>query len=188
MGLVIHMTSEATSMTSASTRRHVLGGLSVLAAASAGAPAAAAPSILTKDAVMAVLLTWFHGTNEHVPVEQLETLLAPDVEMHYPNQSGVIVGLPGFRQWYAGVLAQFFDETHVVETADIAIDGDHAVADLTVRWETRSWKVGAARSEYHAYLSHQKIRVGRLGDARVVITSKNVSPLEPTAPLYGVGS
>ncbi len=105
-----------------------------------------------------------------------------------PNQSGVVVGLPGFREWYAGVPAQFFDETHVVETADIALSGDHAVADLTVRWETRSWKAGSARSEYHAYLSHQKICVARRGDGRVVITSKIVSPLGPTAPLYGVGS
>ena len=171
------------------TRRYVLGGgLGVLAATAAGTPPAAAQSVLTKDAVLAVLLTWFHGTNEHVPVEQLDVLLAPDVEMHYPNQSDAVVGLPGFREWYAGVLAQFFDETHVVETADIAISGDHAVADLTVRWETRSWKVGSARSEYHAYLSHQKIGLSRHGDGRVVITSKIVGPLEPTAPLYGTGS
>jgi hypothetical protein len=138
--------------------------------------------------VLTVLLTWFHGTNEHLPVEQLEMLLAPDVEMHYPTQSGVVVGLPGFREWYAGVLAQFFDETHVVEAADIAVSGDHAVADITVRWETRSWKVGSAHSEYHAFLSQQKIGLSRLGDGRVVITSKIVSPLTPTAPLYGVGS
>ena len=175
-------------MNSETTRRHVLGGLSAVAASAAGAPPAAAQSVLTKDMVMTVLLTWFHGTNEHVPVEQLEMLLAPDVEMHYPTKLGVVVGLPGFREWYAGVLAQFFDETHVVETADIAINGDHAVADLTVRWETRSWKVGSAHSEYHAYLSHQKIGVSRLGDGRVVITSKIVSPLAPTAPLYGIGS
>ena len=160
-----------------------------MAASAAGTTSQAAEqSVLTKDMVLTVLRTWFHGTNEHVPVERLETLLASDVEMHYPTQSGVVVGLPGFREWYAGVLAQFFDETHVVETADIAISGDHAVANLTVRWETRSWKVGSAHSEYHAYLSHQKIGLGRLGDGRVVITSKIVSPLEPTAPFYGMGS
>jgi hypothetical protein len=188
MGLVMTMADEATPMSPGSTRRYVLGGLSAVAATAAGTPPAAAQSVLTKDTVMAVLRTWFHGTNEHVPVDQLEILLAPDVEMHYPNRAGVIVGLPGFREWYAGVLAQFFDETHVVESADIAVTGDSAVADLMVRWETRSWKAGSARSEYHAYLSHQKIGLSRNGAGRVVITSKIVGPLEPTAPLYGIGS
>ena len=95
-------------------------------------------SKLTEDMVRNVILTWYHGTNNHRPVEQLEVLLAPDVEMYYPNRSEPFVGRQAFRDWYADVLARFFDETHIVESWQITIDGAQAMAVVVVRWETRS--------------------------------------------------
>jgi hypothetical protein len=146
------------------------------------------PARLTEDMVRNIILTWYHGTNEHLPVEQVELLLAPDVEMRYPNRPEPFVGREAFRTWYADVLATYFDETHVVESWQIAIEGAQATATVVVRWETRSWQAGAARSEYRAYLSRQRFRIARREDGGVEITAKIAETFEGTAPLYQVGT
>ena len=177
----------------ATARRQVLGGLGATMAAVGGAalaaetPARAEGPALTEGTVLTALRTWYHGTNEHLPVEQIEALLAADVEMRYPNKPTPLTGRQAFRAWYAEALASFFDETHVIEKAAVSIDGDRAVADLIVRWESRSWTVGAARSQYRAYLTQQRVELARRDDGRVEITRKVAGPLQATAPLYAVG-
>ena len=143
---------------------------------------------LTDDIVRNVILTWYQGTNDHRPVEQIEALLASDVEMRYPNRPDPFVGRQAFRDWYADVLTKYFDETHLVESWDIAIEGVLATATVVVRWETRAWEVGAARSTYRAYLSRQRFRLARRENGRVEITAKIAESFEPTAPLHGVGA
>lgn len=143
---------------------------------------------LTDDMVRNVILTWYHGTNEHLPVEQLEPLLAFDVEMRYPNRPEPFVGRQAFRDWYADVLSKYFDETHIVELWDITIGRNQAVAVVVVRWEARSWEVGAVRSNYRAYLSRQRFRFANRENGGCEITAKIVETFEPTSPLYGVGA
>lgn len=143
---------------------------------------------LTEEAVRNVVLTWYHGTNEHLPVEQIEVLLSPNVEMRYPNRPEPFFGREAFRTWYADVLSRYFDETHVVESWDVTVEGAEATAVVVVRWETRQWEVGAARSEYRAYLSRQRFRVVRHDDGRVEIEAKIVETFGPTTPVYGIGN
>lgn len=141
---------------------------------------------LTETQVKNTILGWYHGTNEHVPVAQLEQMLADDVRMSYPNSPEPIIGIPAFRKWYADVLHKYFDETHAVEWWDIDVDGDTAQARVIVRWETRSLPIGDRVSQYAAFLSGQRFVVSRYPDsARVVIREKHVETFEPTAPIYG---
>lgn len=143
---------------------------------------------LTEEMVRKVVLTWYSGTNEHRPVEDLTVLLADDVEMRYPNTPDTFTGHDAFKRWYADVLGRFFDETHEVQSFDITLDGNSATALVVVRWEWRSWTVGAARSVYQAVLSRQRIEVGRSPkDGRVLIRKKIVETFEKTAPIFGVG-
>jgi hypothetical protein len=65
------------------------------------------PSQLTDAAVRNVIVTWYHGTNEHLPVEELKLLLTPDVEMSYPNSPTPIAARQASRDWYADVLAKY---------------------------------------------------------------------------------
>jgi hypothetical protein len=143
---------------------------------------------LTEGMVRNIIMTWYHGTNEHSPVESLLMLLAGDVEMSYPNHPTPFIGLQAFRDWYGDVLQRYFDETHEIQSIDIALNGPRADATVVVRWEARSWTVGAARSEYRAHLSRQRFRIVRRDDGRAAITAKIVETFEPTAPLYGVGA
>ena len=144
---------------------------------------------LTEAMVRNVVLTWYSSTNEHRPVEEFEPLLAEDVEMRYPNTPEAFTGRAAFRKWYADVLQVYFDETHEVQSWDIQIDGHRAVAIVTVRWEARSWPVGAARSKYAASLSRQRFEIERApADGRVYIRKKIAETFERTAPIFGVGA
>jgi hypothetical protein len=135
------------------------------------------------------VLTWYASTNDHRPVADFEMLLSEDVEMRYPNKEEPFTGRAAFRKWYDEVLKIFFDETHEVESWDIKIDGNRAVAVVIVRWEARAWPVGAARSQYQASLSRQRFEIERApGDGRVYIQKKIAETFEKTAPLYGVGA
>lgn len=150
--------------------------------------AGAAPR-LTEDMVRNTILTWYHGTNEHLPVEQIEPLLAPDVQMVYPNRPEPFLGRQAFRDWYADVLTKYFDETHAVESwKEVAIEDSQATAVVVVRWEARSWELGTARSEYRAHLSRQRFHLARRDDGRVEITAKIVESFDATVPIYGVGA
>jgi hypothetical protein len=145
-------------------------------------------STLDARAVQNVILTWYHGTNEHLPVEQLQRLLSADVEMRYPNRNEPFVGHEAFHAWYADVLSRYFDETHIVESWDIDTHVDQATAVVIVRWETRAWEPGAARSTYRAYLSRQRFKLVRREDGVVHITAKIVETFDPTTPIYGAGA
>ncbi len=162
----------------------------LLAILAAAIPALAQPPPpLTVDMVKNVILTWYGGTNEHRPVEDLLALLADDVEMRYPNRAEPFTGKATFKDWYADVLSKFFDETHQIESCEIKIDGNRATAALTVRWERRSWPTGAARSRYEASLTQQHFEIARdPASGRVLIRKKIVSNFEPTAPIFGVGN
>jgi hypothetical protein len=146
------------------------------------------PSQLTDAAVRNVILTWYHGTNAHLPVEELDLLLTPDVEMSYPNRSSPFTGRQAFRDWYADVLTKYFDETHLVESLDIVIAGSQATATVVVRWERREWQTGAARSEYGAFLSRQLFTVVLLENGQVMIQAKHVETFTPTAPVFDIGT
>jgi hypothetical protein len=144
---------------------------------------------LTESMVRNVVLTWYASTNEHRPVEEFEVLLSEDVEMRYPNKKEPFTGRAAFREWYADVLRIYFDETHEVESWDIKLDGNRAVAVVTVRWEARSWPVGSARSKYEASLSRQRFEIERAAeDGRVYIRKKIAETFERTAPIFGVGA
>ena len=148
--------------------------------------AAGAPPVLSETMIRNLITNWYRGTNDHVPVEELERMLADDVTMKYPNSEDAFTGIPAFRDWYTGVLGKYFDETHVVEKWDISIDGDRAEVGVVVRWECRSWQVGQALSTYAAYLSRQRFRIERSPeDGRVMIREKLAETFEPTAAVYG---
>jgi hypothetical protein len=143
---------------------------------------------LTDSMVRNVVLTWYHGTNEHMPVERIEVLLAPNVEMSYPNRPDPFIGRQAFRDWYADVLAKYFDESHTVESWDISIEGAQATVVVIVRWERRAWEIGTARSDYRAFLSRQRFSVALLESGQVEITAKRAETFEPTSPVYAVGA
>jgi hypothetical protein len=144
----------------------------------------AASRSLDSQLVQEVIQTWYSATNDHLPVEQVEMLLSPGVEMRYPNRDAPFIGRAAFREWYADVLSRFFDETHIVESWDIDVQEAEATAVVVVRWETRSWEKGAARSRYDAYLSRQRFRLVRCEDGVVRIASKIAETFETTAPLH----
>lgn len=146
------------------------------------------PPPLTPDMARHVVLTWYAGTNDHKPVEQLLMLLADDVEMRYPNRDQAFTGKGAFREWYADVLGQYFDETHQVEAWDIQVEGPKARVKVVVRWERRSWKPREARSRYEASLSKQSLELVRSPDGRLLIHKKIVETFEPTAPIFAVGA
>jgi hypothetical protein len=144
---------------------------------------------LTDKMVRNLVLTWYSGTNEHRPIEELETLLSEDVGMRYPNKKEPMIGRAAFREWYDNVLNLYFDETHEVESWDIKLDGNRAVAVVIVRWENRSWSARAARGKYEAFLSRQRFEIDRSAeDGRVYIRKKIVETFERTSPIYGVGA
>jgi hypothetical protein len=141
---------------------------------------------LVDSMVRNLILTWYDGTNEHRPVEELLAILSDEVEMLYLNQEHPFVGHAKFREWYADVLLKYFDETHEVEAWSISVDGARATARVTTRWEARSWIPGEAYSRYEAYLTFQVFEIERrVKDGRVVITKKFVERAERTAPIHG---
>jgi len=144
------------------------------------------PPPLSEDMVKNVILTWYQGTNDHHPVEELLVLLDDNVEMRYPNRPEPFTGKEAFKAWYADVLAKYFDETHHVEACEITTDGNSASANVVVRWERRSWEPGAAKSLYAASLSRQHFEFARdPATGRVTIRKKIVETFEPTAPIFG---
>lgn len=135
-----------------------------------------------------IILTWYSSTNDHRPIQELVTMLSEKVEMRYPNSPEPVMGHEGFRKWYEDVLGKYFDETHKVESWKISMENLTAVAEVTVRWECRSWKVGRARSSYKAYLSKQYFEIERIPDTgAALITKKIVKTFDRTTPLYGIG-
>jgi hypothetical protein len=154
--------------------------------AAAPADAAVAPPALSERMVRNLITNWYHSMNDHVPVEDMTKMLADDVQMTYPEVGHPFVGIPAFRDWYAGVVSKYFDQTHQVEKWDIHIDGDLADVALVVRWEHRSWVSGEATSTYAANLSHQRLRIERSPeDGRVLIREKHAIRFEPTSAVYG---
>ena len=155
---------------------------------SKGGKFAVCDSVLTDAMVRNVILTWYSSTNEHRPVADLEIMLAEDVHMSYPDRSESITGRAAFREWYAGVLKVYFDEVHEVESWDVKVEENRAVATVIVRWEARSWLEGVARSKYEAFISRQCFEIERSAeDGRAYIRKKNVETFEKTAPLFGIG-
>ncbi len=134
-----------------------------------------------------VILTWYSSTNEHLPVEEFESLLAEDVEMLYPDTKEPLKGKAAFRSWYGDVLKKYFDETHEVDSWDIKIADNKAFVTVFGRWEFRSWVTGEARSKYSAILTRQRFEITRsMENGRVTIDKKIVETFEKTAPIYGV--
>lgn len=147
---------------------------------------APAPAALTESMVRNLVTNWYRGTTDHVPVAELEIMLADDVTMKYPGSEEPFTGIAAFRNWYADVLEKYFDETHAVERWDISIDDGRADVVVVVRWERRSWRTGDALSSYAAYLSRQRFRIERSPeDGRVFIREKHAETFEPTAAVYG---
>ena len=145
--------------------------------------------VFDEEMIRRIVLTWYASTNEHRPVEEFETMLSENVEMRYPNKPEPVIGRNAFRSWYANVLQLYFDETHEVESWKVSIDGTSAVAEVIVRWEYRSWQVGAARSKYDAYLSRQRFDMEQNRDSGATfITRKTVLTFDRTTPLYGIGA
>ena len=140
---------------------------------------------LTEQAVNNIVHQWYQGTNDHIPVEELELLLSEDVKMTYPNTKDTLVGKQAFREWYADVLSKYFDETHVVESSEINIKDNTATAHVLVRWETRAWEKGQAKSTYRAYLSNQRFIIRKDASGKTLITEKHALSFDETAPLYG---
>jgi hypothetical protein len=154
--------------------------------ATAAAAAAQQPPPLDEAMIRNVILTWYTGTNDHHPVEELLPLLADDVEMRYPNRPEPFTGKDAFKEWYADVLKTYFDETHHIEACQIKVDGNTATASVIVRWERRTWENGAAKSQYAASLSYQTIAFARdPATGRITIRKKSVDKFEPTAPIFG---
>ena len=147
------------------------------------------PASLNESMIRNLVLTWYSGTNEHRPVDELLAMLSDDVEMRYPNRAEPFKGKDSFRAWYADVLVKYFDETHYLESCVIKTDGNSATAAVTVRWERRTWAPGTARSRYEASLSNQRFEFSRdPATGRVVICKKIVDTFEPTAPIFGVAN
>jgi glyoxylase I family protein len=141
---------------------------------------------LDEDSVRRLVLAWYAGTNAHRPVEELTAMLTKDVEMRYPDSPEPLFGHDAFRTWYANVLRLYFDETHTVENWNINVADNQATITVVVRWERRSWTVGAERSDYSAYLSRQRFEIHRFPDTgAVLIAKKIVETFDRTSPIYG---
>jgi hypothetical protein len=156
--------------------------------AGGAAPTGAAVALpaLSESTVRNLITNWYHSMNDHVPVDEMAKMLADDVQMTYPEVGHPFIGIPAFRDWYAGVVTKYFDQTHLVEKWDIHIDSDRADVAVVVRWEHRSWESGEATSTYAANLSHQRFRIERSPeDGRVLIREKHAITFGPTSAVYG---
>src|SRR5579862_8354287 len=91
---------------------------------------------------------WYLALDQHAPTEQLERLLAEDVQMVFPEKT--LPSVKDFRCWYAGgtysdgtdapgVINLFFDENHNVVSVDVtASTGTGAEVKVVVAWQA-SW-------------------------------------------------
>lgn len=142
-----------------------------------------------EDTIKNFILSWYGGTNDHVPKEKLLAFLSEEVEFFYPDRPAPVIGKKAFVDWYENALKNYFDETHYIEKwKSIEIRGERAEVAVVVRWEYRTWKPGEAKSEYHANLAHQRWEIGRdATDGRFVILKKIVEQFDATAPIFGVG-
>ena len=105
--------------------------------------------------IEAFVADWYRKLDNHVPVEQVVSLVADQVEMQFPE--GTVRGVDGFqelvrRSWYES----FFDELHNVTHVGISWQDGRCLLDVVVNWQARRWRPPAPRSEWIGFDAFQR--------------------------------
>ena len=121
---------------------------------------------LTEAEVAALVEEWYLGKlDAHAPADDVVALLAEEgLEMVFPEAT--VRTVDGFRRLYAQWVGTYFDEVHAIEDLRIAIAGDRADIAVVVRWQRRTWRPPAPRSEWRGFVAEQTwevVRAARTG-------------------------
>lgn len=115
---------------------------------------------LTDWEVKTLVFEWFRRITIKVPVETVLPMLSSEhLEMRFPDST--ITSYDDFKQWYATVTHQFFNQVHEIKTLDIRIDGAKAIVNLVVNWQAETWTPPEARSKREGFYIYQNWIVRR---------------------------
>ena len=103
---------------------------------------------ITEEEVKRFAAAWFVALDVHAPNDECVRFLADEgLEMIFPEQT--LQGVSDFLAWYSGgtysdgtsapgVVNIFFDENHVLQSAQPKISGEKAEVRVVVEWQA-SW-------------------------------------------------
>jgi hypothetical protein len=136
---------------------------------------------ITWEEIESFARDWYRKVDEHVPVEEILPMVAPEMEFRIPE--GVRRGHDGFRELYQGErgwVRSFFDEVHTVRKVVVSQSGEQAVVEVVVNWQARRWQSPAARSQWIGFDAYQQwVMVRSAVTGRPVILRYIVNELRP---------
>lgn len=135
---------------------------------------------LTREQVTQFVHDWYRALCDHVPAEQLLTMLAADgLEMRMPEIT--LRSHEAVRTWYeTTIVNRYFDESEDLQSLDISVNGAHADVHLVTRWQARQWSPPAPHSDRIDYTATQSWVVEcSPGAARPVIKKYVVEKFVP---------
>jgi hypothetical protein len=126
------------------------------------------PTTITQEQIDAFVAAWYLALDQHVPLEQIGSFVADDVEMIFPEKT--LHGKSDFLAWCAGgtysdgekapgVFNIFFDENHNVVSVETAWLRLGAELDVVVAWQASWFVPPAAKSKRVSLDAIQKWRV-----------------------------
>jgi hypothetical protein len=130
---------------------------------------------------------WYRKLDIHAPADEVVAMVAVDVELVLPE--GTVRGRDGFRKWYEGVTAIFFDEVHELASVKFARSpgSDSAEVSVVVRWEASFWRPPSAWSRRLNMIARQRWTVGQEKETGCLVIRKYavdaLDPLPGSAPL-----
>lgn len=134
---------------------------------------------LRYDEIFAFVADWYRKLDEHVPTAEIVPLVA-DAGLEFVLPEGVLRGREAFSQWYARVIALFFDEIHTLRSVDATPSGDGMEVRVVVNWQARRWRPPAPRSEWLGFDAYQTWQIARVpASVQPMITRYVVNELRP---------
>jgi len=136
---------------------------------------------LTLEEIESFARDWYRRVDEHVPVEEILPMVAPEMEFRIPE--GVMRGHDGFRELYQGErgwIRSFFDEVHTVSRVAVSSSGEETPVDVVVNWQARRWQPPAARSQWIGFDAYQQwVMVRSAATGQPLILRYVVNELRP---------
>ncbi|HZP82142.1 MAG TPA: hypothetical protein VFB21_10915 [Chthonomonadaceae bacterium] len=113
---------------------------------------------LTPENIRKFVAAWYAALDVHAPVEECYRFLSDEcLDMQFPD--GKICDFTSFKTWYDRVTHLFFDENHNVQSVEIQISGEEAVADIVVGWQASWFEPPAAKSKRVSMNATQRWRI-----------------------------
>ena len=137
---------------------------------------------ITLDEITRFVAAWYLALDQHVPTEEIYTLLADDgLQVQFPD--GDIRDFASFKTWYEHVTSRYFDENHYVQSVEATILGDQAEVEIVVGWQASWFEPPAAKSKRLSQDATQKWTVQRSGKnaygLEIVTYNATAQPFQP---------